>query len=252
MAFAEALTKQPKHFDNLTINLIKAGENSGTLDSILDRVATYREKTEALKAKIKKALTYPIAVMFVAVIVTVVLLTWVVPQFEELFNNFDAELPLFTQMVIRASEVMQAKWYIFLAAIIAFVIIFKKFYNGSDKFRNFLDRVTLRLPVFGNILEKAIWARLTRTLSTTFAAGVPLLECLVSVRGAVDNAVYSAAIDDISAEVETGQTLYMAMRNAELFPAMMLQMVSIGEEAGSLDPMLAKVASFYEIGRAHV
>lgn len=243
---AESMAKHPNEFDELTCNLVQAGENSGTLEAMLDRIATYKEKTEALKAKVKKALMYPIAVMVVAAVVTCILLIWVVPQFESLFANFDAELPVFTQFVINMSRGLQDNWYLFLGALFGIGFTYKTLNKKSEKFRQIQDRVVLRLPIIGDILEKSIWARYARTLSTTFAAGVPLLDSLESVAGAVGNSVYRNAVRSIIDEISTGQQLQMAMRNVNLFPSMMLQMVAIGEEAGSLDDMLTKIADFLE------
>jgi type IV pilus assembly protein PilC len=242
----ESLAKHPLYFDDLFVNLVEAGEQAGALENLLDKIATYKEKTEALKKKIKKALFYPTAVLVVAVIVTMVLLIFVIPQFESLFKGFGADLPAFTQMVINMSAFVQSKGW--LLAIIAggagwFFVYTKK---RSRKMRDALDRMSLKLPVVGPILVKAAIARYARTLSTMFAAGVPLVEALESVAGAAGNSVYEYAILKMKDEVSTGQRLQRAMENTGLFPNMVIQMIAVGEESGSLDEMSGKVASFYE------
>jgi type IV pilus assembly protein PilC len=243
---ADALRAHPLYFDDLYCNLVSSGEQSGSLESLLDRIATYKEKTEALKAKIKKAMKYPIAVVGVAVIVTGILLVYVVPQFEEVFQGFGAELPAFTQMVIGISEVVQSSWHLAVAAFIALIFAGKHFLRRSKAARDRVDRIILKVPVVGVILDKSAVARFARTLSTTFAAGVPLVDALDSVAGASGNVVYSDATQRIKEDVSSGQQLQFAMRNAGIFPAMAIQMVSIGEESGALDEMLDKVATFYE------
>lgn len=245
-SFAASLRKKPQYFDELYCNLVESGEQAGALENLLDRIATYKEKTEALKAKIKKAMNYPIAVIVVAVIVSAILLIKVVPQFEEVFANFGAELPAFTQMVIGISQVMQAWWFIFLIAIFAAAFAFKEAMKRSQKLRDSVDRGVLKLPIVGDILYKSAVARFARTLSTTFAAGVPLVDALDSVSGATGNVVFKNATNKIKADVSTGMQLNFSMRTTGTFPSMAVQMTAIGEESGSLDEMLDKVASFYE------
>jgi len=239
-----ALRKHPRYFDDLYCDLVASGEQSGALDKIFDRVALYKE--EALKSKIKKAMFYPIAILVVALIVTSILLIFVVPQFQEIFAGFGAELPAFTLFVIAISEFMQEYWWIALIAVIAFGYLFKEAHLRSLKLRDATDRAILKLPVVGMILNKAAVARYARTLSTTFAAGVPLVDALDSAAGASGNAVYRYAILEIKAEVSSGNQMNWAMRNSKIFPDMVVQMVAIGEESGSLDGMLAKVATIYE------
>ena len=241
-----ALRKHPRYFDDLYCDLVASGEQSGALDRIFDRVAIYKEKSEALKSKIKKAMFYPIAVLVIALIVTSILLIFVVPQFQDIFNGFGAELPAFTLFVIGISEFMQEYWWMMLIAIIGAGWLFKEAKLRSLKLRDATDRAILKLPVIGMILNKAAVARYARTLSTTFAAGVPLVDALDSAAGASGNAVYRYAILDIKAEVSSGNQMNWAMRNSKIFPDMVIQMVAIGEESGSLDGMLAKVATIYE------
>ena len=243
---AEALSKHPRHFDDLFVNLIHAGEQSGALESLLDKIATYKEKTESIKKKIKKAMFYPTAVMVVAFVVTTILLIWVVPQFAEIFKNFGADLPAFTKLVLALSDFFIEYWYLIFGGVIGGVFGFFELKHRSKKFSYFLDRVMLRLPVFGMILNKAAVARFARTLSTMFAAGVPLVDSLDSVAGAAGNIVYTNAIMDMKDKVSTGQQLQLAMKQTNLFPSMVVQMVAIGEESGSIDTMLNKVADFYE------
>ncbi|CCQ09987.1 Type IV fimbrial assembly protein PilC [Pseudoalteromonas luteoviolacea B = ATCC 29581] len=243
---AAALRKHPRYFDDLYCDLIHSGEQSGALDRIYDRVALYKEKAEALKSKIKKAMFYPIAVLVVALIVTSILLVFVVPQFQDIFSGFGAELPAFTLFVIAISEFMQEYWWIGLIAIVGFIFAYKEALIKSKQVRNFNDRLVLQLPVVGEILKKAAVARYARTLSTTFAAGVPLVDALDSAAGASGNVIYRDVILDIKAEVSSGNQMNWAMRNSKVFPDMVVQMVSIGEESGSLDSMLGKVASIYE------
>jgi type IV pilus assembly protein PilC len=242
----EALAKRPLYFDDLFVNLVEAGEQAGALESLLDKVATYKEKTEALKKKVKKALFYPTAVLVVAVIVTVILLIFVIPQFESLFKDFGADLPAFTQMVIGLSKFVQNKG-IFLALVLGGAgYAFAYFYKRSRKLRQNMDRLQLRLPIIGPIMRKAAIARFARTLSTMFAAGVPLVEAMESVAGATGNIVYEDATLAMRDEVATGTRLQRAMENTNLFPNMVVQMIAVGEEAGALDEMSGKVASFYE------
>jgi type IV pilus assembly protein PilC len=242
----EALAKHPLHFDDLFVNLVEAGEQAGALETLLDKIATYKEKTEALKKKIKKALFYPAAVMAVALIVTTILLIFVIPQFESLFKGFGADLPAFTQFVIDMSRALQAKG-IYIAAVLAGLVwAFLYFYKRSRAMREFLDRAMLKFPIIGPILYKGAIARFARTLSTMFAAGVPLVEALESVAGACGNIVFENAVLRMRDEVSTGQRLQRAMENTSLFPNMVIQMIAVGEEAGALDAMSGKVATFYE------
>ncbi len=242
----EALAKHPLYFDDLFVNLVEAGEHAGALETLLDKIATYKEKTEALKKKIKKALFYPAAVLAVAVIVTVILLVFVIPQFESLFQGFGADLPAFTQMVINLSKFVQTKG-LWLAAVFGGAgYAFFYFKKRSRAMRRFLDRMLLKSPVIGPIMVKAAIARYARTLSTMFAAGVPLVEALTSVAGATGNIVYEEATLRIRDEVSTGQRLQRSMEATDLFPNMVIQMIAVGEESGSLDSMAAKVADFYE------
>lgn len=243
---SSALKKHPRYFDDLYCDLVASGEQSGALDKIFDRVALYKEKSEALKSKIKKAMFYPIAVLVVALIVTSILLIFVVPQFQDIFNGFGAELPAFTLFVIGISEFMQEYWWVIALIIAAFGYGYKEALLKSQKLRDATDRLILKLPVIGMILNKAAVARYARTLSTTFAAGVPLVDALDSAAGASGNAVYRYAILDIKLEVSSGNQMNWAMRNSKIFPDMVIQMVAIGEESGSLDGMLAKVATIYE------
>ena len=245
-AFASAIRKHPREFDKLFCNLVDAGEQSGALEQLLERIATYKEKTESLKAKVRKAMTYPIAVLVVAVIVSGILLIKVVPQFEQVFAGFGAELPAFTQMVISFSEFAQAYWYMIVFGIIAFGFAFSEVHKRSKSFRDALDRVILKLPIAGEITEKSSVARFARTLATTFAAGVPLVDALTSVAGSTGNNVYVEAVYRIRDDVSTGQQLNFSMRNTGVFPNMINQMVAIGEEAGALDEMLGKAADYYE------
>lgn len=243
---SQSLAKHPLFFDELVCNLVNAGEQAGILETLLDKIATYKEKTEALKSKIKKALFYPTAVIVVAFIVSAILLIFVVPQFQELFRGFGADLPAFTQMVVNLSVWMQAYWWIMLIAIAGTGYGFIEAKKRSRKFAHTLDRLILKLPIIGDILTKAIIARYARTLSTMFAAGVPLVEAMESVAGAAGNQVYAEGILQMRDDVATGQQLQLAMTQTGLFPNMVNQMVAIGEESGSLDAMLAKVADFYE------
>ncbi len=245
-SLAESLAKHPLYFDDLVINLVNAGEQSGVLETLLDKIATYKEKTEILKAKIKKAMFYPTAVIIVAFIVTAILLIFVVPQFEALFSNFGADLPAFTRVVVNLSEFMQAYWWLIVGIIGAAVFAFLQGKKRSRKFGRILDRTILKMPIVGPIMHKAAIARYARTLATMFAAGVPLVEALQSVSGACGNVVYSDAVLMMKDSVATGQQLTFAMNQTGLFPNMVEQMVAIGEESGALDSMLSKVADFYE------
>ncbi len=244
--FAVSLRKHPKYFDELYCNLVESGEQSGALENLLDRIATYKEKTEALKSKIKKAMNYPIAVVVVAVIVSAILLVKVVPQFQDVFSNFGAELPAFTQMVINLSEALQEHGLIVLGVLVGIGIMLKQAMQKSEAFRNMVDRGMLKAPVVGGIVFNSAVARFARTLSTTFAAGVPLVDALDSVSGATGNVVFKNAVGHVKTEVMGGAQLNLAMRATEVFPAMALQMTAIGEESGALDEMLDKVATFYE------
>ncbi|WP_240224536.1 type II secretion system F family protein [Rheinheimera hassiensis] len=246
LPLSETLREHPKYFDELYCDLVKSGEASGALDAIFDRLAIYKEKAEALKSKIKKAMFYPIAVLVIASIVTSILLIFVVPQFAEIFAGFGAELPAFTQFVLGISELMQAYWWVVLAGLIATFYLVKKTYNNNLIFRTWADGRIIKLPVIGNILNKAAVARYARTLSTTFAAGVPLIEALESAAGASGNEVYKNAILFIREEVSSGNQMHIAMKQTKQFPEMVIQMVAIGEESGALDNMLAKVANIYE------
>jgi type IV pilus assembly protein PilC len=242
----EALAKHPLYFDDLYVNLVEAGEQAGALESLLDKIATYKEKTEALKKKVKKALFYPAAVLVVAIIVTMILLIFVIPQFESLFKGFGADLPAFTQMVIDLSRFVQDKGWLLGIVIAGAVWFFLYMKKRSKALRMFLDRMSLKLPIIGPILNKAAIARYARTLSTMFAAGVPLVEALDSVAGATGNIVYEQAVLKMRDEVATGQRLQRAMESTGLFPNMVIQMIAVGEESGSLDEMSGKVATFYE------
>ncbi len=242
----DSLAKYPLHFDDLFVNLVEAGEQAGALETLLDKIATYKEKTEALKKKIKKALFYPAAVLVVAVIVTVILLIFVIPQFEALFKGFGADLPAFTQMVVNLSRFMQHQGWLVLAVAIGATYAFLYFKKRSRKMRRALDRIMLKFPIIGPILVKAAIARFARTLATMFAAGVPLVEAMQSVAGATGNIVYEEATLRMKDEVATGQRLQRAMDNTGLFPNMVVQMIAVGEESGSLDSMSGKVADFYE------
>ena len=245
-SFAAALRSRPLYFDDLFCNLVDAGEQAGALENLLDRIATYKEKTEALKAKIKKAMNYPIAVVCVALIVSAILLIKVVPQFESIFKGFGAELPAFTQFVVGLSEDLQAYWYILLGGLTAIVFTFSEAKKRSEKFRNWLDRAALKAPVVGDIIYKSSVARYARTLATTFAAGVPLVEALDSVAGATGNIVFKNAVNKVKQDVTSGMQLNFSMRSTGVFPSMAIQMTAIGEESGALDMMLDKVASYYE------
>ena len=243
---ADSLSKHPDQFDELFCNLVHSGEQAGVLESLLHKIAEYKEKTESIKGKIKKALTYPIAVLVVAFIVTAVLLIFVVPQFEELFKGFGAELPAFTQMVVNMSRFFQHYWWMVLGILIAIGFVLGNLKRKSKAFNEGLDRFVLHIPVVGSIIRKAAIARFARTLSTMSSAGVPLVEALQSVSGATGNIVYGNAVLTMRDEVATGHQLQLVMRQLGIFPNMVVQMVAIGEESGSLDNMLGKVADFYE------
>ncbi len=243
---AAALAKHPLYFDDLFVNLVEAGEQAGALETLLEKIATYKEKTEAIKKKIKKALFYPTAVMVVALIVTSILLIFVIPEFENLFKGFGADLPAFTRMVIDLSEFVRAKGIYIVMGVGAAGATFIYFKKRSRAMRHTLDRIMLKLPIIGGILDKSCIARFARTLSTMFSAGVPLVEGLYSVSGATGSIVYETAVLQIRDEVSTGMRLQQAMENTDLFPNMVIQMIAVGEESGSLDEMSAKVADFYE------
>jgi type IV pilus assembly protein PilC len=245
-ALNQALAKHPLYFDDLFVNLVEAGEHAGALETVLEKIATYKEKTEALKKKIKKALFYPAAVLAVAVIVTVVLLLFVIPQFESLFKGFGADLPAFTQFVVNLSRWMQNSGWMLLFVVGGVVGIFSYFYKRSRPMRQFIDRMSLQIPVIGPILKKAAIARFARTLATMFGAGVPLVEAMKSVSGATGNIVYQDAVLRMRDEISTGMRMQRAMENTGLFPNMVVQMIAVGEESGSLDEMAGKVADFYE------
>ena len=241
-----ALRKHPLHFDDLFCNLVEAGEQAGVLETLLDKIATYKEKTESLKAKIKKALFYPTAVIVVAILITAIIMIFVIPQFKDLFSSFGADLPAFTRFVMTISDFVAAWWWAILAGVVATIVAASNIWKRSPKFRETLDRLLLKVPVIGMILHKAALARFCRTTSTMFAAGVPLVEALQSVAGATGSTVYEQAVLKMRDDVATGQSLTLAMRQQGLFPHMVIQMVTIGEESGALDDMLAKVADFYE------
>jgi len=245
-SLGQALKKHPNVFDDLFCNLVKAGEQAGILENLLNKIATYKEKTEVLKSKIKKALIYPIGVLTVAFVVTVLLLVWVVPQFDKLFSSFGADLPAFTKLVVTMSEFVQEWWLIIFGSVITMIYLFISARKKSKSFAVVVDRTLLKLPIVGTILMKAAVARYSRTLGTMFAAGVPLVEAMESVAGATGNHVFSEAVLKMRDEISTGQPLQTAMAQSKLFPSMTVQMVAIGEESGSLDAMLNKVAEFYE------
>ena len=244
---AASLKKYPKYFDELYCSLISAGETSGTLEVMLDRIAIYKEKSEALKATIKKALTYPVATVLVAIVVTGILLINVVPQFASTFESFGSELPAFTQLVVSLSEFAQQWWMLIGGGIAVFVLSFGRLRASNTKFADAVDAALLKAPVFGSIIRDAVIARYARTLSTTFAAGVPLVEALDATATAAGNAVYIRAIKLIRNDVTSGMSLLQATRASGLFPMFLLQMTSIGEESGTLDEMLGKVADQYEM-----
>jgi type IV pilus assembly protein PilC len=245
-SLSQAFRKYPLYFDNLYCNLIGAGEQAGILDSLLDRLATYKEKILAIKSKIKSALFYPISIIVVAFVITAVIMIFVVPAFKELFSSFGADLPTPTLVVMGISDFFVDYWWAIFGAIGGGVWFFLYTWKRSEKMQATMDRLLLKVPVFGHLIRIATIARFARTLSTMFAAGVPLVEALDSVAGATGNRVYFDATKKIQSEISTGTSLTVAMQNAEVFPNMVLQMTAIGEESGALDSMLSKVADFYE------
>lgn len=245
-ALHEALAKHPQHFDELYVNLVSAGEQSGILESLLHKIAAYKEKAEALKSKIKSALFYPIAVIVVAFVITSILMIFVIPQFQSLFEGFGADLPPLTTLVINISEIFQSYWYLIFGGIALVIVGFIEAKKRSPKMAHLIDRMSLKLPAVGDILEKAAIARFSRTLATMFAAGTPLVEAMTSVAGACGNILFSDATLRMRDEIATGTALQVAMRDTALFPNMVTQMVAIGEESGALDAMLSKVADWYE------
>jgi type IV pilus assembly protein PilC len=245
-SLSSAFRKHPMYFDNLYCNLVEAGETAGILESLLDRLATYMEKTEAIKSKIKSALMYPTAVVVVAFVVVAVIMIFVIPAFKQVFTSFGADLPAPTLFVMAVSEYFVQWWWLIFGAIGGGIYFFMQAWKRNEKMQKFMDRVLLKIPVFGALIEKSCIARWTRTLSTMFAAGVPLVEALDSVGGASGNSLYADATMRIQQEVSTGTSLTAAMQNANLFPSMVIQMTAIGEESGSIDHMLGKAADFYE------
>ncbi|MBB72706.1 MAG: type II secretion system protein F [Legionellales bacterium] len=245
-ALSLALGKHPEFFNELFTNLVAAGEQSGSLDTMLDRIALYKEKTESLKGKIKKALFYPTAVIVIALVITAAMLIFVVPQFKEIFEGFGATLPAPTVIVMNLSEIFQSYWYIIFGVLFGGVYGIIKLKKTNEKFAHWLDKISLKIPIIGKILRKAAVARFARTLSTTFAAGMPLVDALEAVSGATGNILYKNATLDIRDAVSTGQNIHQSMRTSQLFPNMVVQMVAIGEESGSLEAMLSKVADFFE------
>ena len=242
-----AFRKYPMYFDNLYCNLVEAGEAAGILEALLDRLATYMEKTEGIKSKIKSALMYPASVIIVAFVVVTIIMIIVIPAFKEVFTSFGADLPAPTLLVMGISEFFVKYWWLIFGGIGAGAFFFMQAWRRSEKMQMFMDRLLLKAPIFGTLIEKACIARWTRTLATMFAAGVPLVEALDSVGGAAGNSVFSMATDKIQQEVSTGTSLTVAMTNANVFPSMVLQMCAIGEESGSIDHMLGKAADFYEM-----
>lgn len=245
-SLSAAFRKNPLYFDSLYCNLVEAGEAAGILEELLDRLAVYMEKTEAIKSKIKSALMYPISVLVVAFIVVAVIMIFVVPSFKEMFTNFGADLPAPTLLVIAISEFFVSYWYLIFGGLGGGFYFFMQAWRRNEKVQHFMDRVLLNMPIFGTLVEKSVIARWTRTMSTMFAAGVPLVEALDSVGGASGNSVFATATEKIQQEVATGTSLTTAMTNAAIFPSMVLQMCAIGEESGSIDHMLSKAADFYE------
>ncbi len=243
---SESLAKFPMQFDTLYVNLVKAGESAGVLDTLLDTIATYKESIETIKGKIKKALFYPAIVIAVAILVSTILLLFVVPQFKNVFASFGADLPAFTKMIVAASEFAQSYWWAVLLGIVGTGFLVMQSVKRSKKFANFLDRAVLKLPVIGMVLHQSAIARFARTLAVTFRAGVPLVEALETVAGATGSPVYEEAVLKIREDVSVGHQLQLAMRQVDLFPSMVVQMTAIGEESGALDTMLIKVAEFYE------
>jgi type IV pilus assembly protein PilC len=245
-ALSEALSKHPLYFDKLYQNLVYAGENAGVLDTVLDTIANYKENIETLKGKIKKALFYPAVVIAVAILVSAILLIFVVPTFQNLFKSFGADLPAFTQLIIKASDFLIAYWWLILGVIIGGVFLTISSLKRSRAFAEFVDRLLLKIPVIGQIMHNSAIARFSRTLAVTFKAGVPLVDALATVAGATGNIVYENAVLRIKDDVATGYPLNVAMKQVGVFPHMVMQMTAIGEEAGALDTMLYKVAEFYE------
>lgn len=245
-ALADALRKHPLYFDDLFCNLVHAGEQAGILETLLDKIATYKEKIEAIKGKIKKALFYPTAVIVVAFIITAILLIFVIPQFQSMFSSFGADLPALTLFVVELSKFFQAWWWAIFGAIGAGVFAFVYFKKRSKTFNDSLDRIILKVPVFGEMIRKATIARFARTLSTMFAAGMPLVEALETVADACGNSVYGVAILQMRDDVATGTQMNISMKQSGLFPNMVVQMLAIGEETGAVDTMLSKVADFFE------
>jgi type IV pilus assembly protein PilC len=245
-SLTDSLSRHPLYFDELYVNLVRAGEHAGILDSILDKIAMYKEKTESIKGKIKKALFYPTAVLVVAFVITAILMIFVVPEFAKLFTGFGADLPAMTKFVMNLSNIFVSYWWLIFGIIIGVIYGLIQAKRRSKKFNHAMDRIMLKVPIIGTILTKAAIARYSRTLSTMFAAGVPLVEAMVSVAGAVGNVVYGEAVMRMRDDVSTGTQLNVAMQKVGLFPNMVVQMAAIGEEAGSLDSMLSKVADFYE------
>jgi type IV pilus assembly protein PilC len=245
-SLSSAFRKYPLYFNTLYCNLVEAGEQAGILEGLLDRLAVYMEKTEAIKSKIKSALMYPISVLVVAFVVVAVIMIFVIPAFKEVFSSFGADLPAPTLFVMAISEFFVAYWWLIFGSIGGSLYFFMQAWKRNVKMQNMMDRVMLKVPIFGALVEKSCIARWTRTLATMFAAGVPLVDALDSVGGASGNAVYSNATEKIQLEVSTGTSLTAAMTNANLFPTMVLQMCAIGEESGSVDHMLGKAADFYE------
>ncbi|MGY1490327.1 type II secretion system F family protein [Methylobacillus pratensis] len=245
-SLSQAFRKYPLYFDNLFCNLVGAGEQAGILDSLLDRLATYKEKILAIKGKIKSALFYPVSIIVVAFVITAVIMIFVIPAFKELFSSFGADLPAPTVMVMAISDFFVDYWWAIFGSIGGALWFFFYTWKRSEKMQSSMDRLLLKLPIFGEVIRKATIARFSRTLSTMFAAGVPLVEALDSVAGASGNRVYYDATKKIQSEISTGASLTVAMQNTEVFPNMVLQMVAIGEESGALDSMLGKVADFYE------
>ncbi|MEE9357161.1 type II secretion system F family protein [Candidatus Vondammii sp. HM_W22] len=245
-ALAEALVKHPLYFDDLFCNLVRAGEAAGALETLLDKIASYKEMTESLKGKIKKALFYPVSVVIVAIVVTAIIMIFVIPQFQSIFSSFGGDLPAFTKAIVAASEWVQSYWWAVVLAVIGSIYAFSYVFKRSRKLRQATDRMLLGTPVIGTILHKASIARFSRTLATMFAAGVPLVEALEAVAGATGNIIYGDAVMRMREDVATGQSLHLAMAQQKNFPHMVIQMVAIGEESGSLDHMLGKAADFFE------
>jgi len=245
-ALAQALAKHPLYFDDLFCNLVNAGEQAGILENLLDKIATYKEKVEAIKGKIKKAMFYPIAIVVTAFVITAILLVFVIPQFQSMFANFGADLPALTAFVIKLSEIFQSYWYIIFGSIGGGVYALIQAKKRSKAFNRGLDVMVLRLPIIGEIITKATIARFARTLSTMFAAGMPLVEAMETVAESAGNSVYTEAILGIRDDIATGTQMNVSMKACGLFPSMVIQMVAIGEETGAVDSMLAKVADFFE------